>query len=363
MAEKEFITQFNASLGKIQQLVQDRQTNSNQLIALITQNISTIDGQIAELENVSASVASKFQQLKQELQASKEMSAEQQRKINECNSALEQRTTARAAIQEELDALKQNSKAELEARQQKIDEYEQNLRELTTQIEPLKQQIQQLTQQKTELEAQVTDLTKQREEKDGIIAGIAAKDKQIQDLTADVQAKIAQIEELTRAIEEKEAQIRDLNEQNANKEARIQELEKNLAEINAEKDKKEQELVVLRAENQEFIDRIMAATRVINESMDLLDQMRTTQREDEKAKLLAKFKSTSDTIQRISGSLQGIDRSSGGGKKYKKYKKTKKSKKTKRKYKGGYTYSTPSSRKKSKSSFNNRRKNKTKKYL
>ena len=104
----------------------------------------------------------------------------------------------------------------------------------------------------------------------------------------------------------------------------------------------------------------MAATRVINKSMDLLDQMRTTQREDEKARLLAQFKSTSDTIQRICGSLQGIERSSGGGKRYKRYKKTKK---TKRKYKGGYTYSTTSSRKKSKNSFSNKRKNKTKKYL
>ena len=360
MAEKEFITQFNASIGRIQQLVQDRQSNNNQLIALITQNISTIDNQVAALQGVSDSVANKFQQLRRELQQCKELSADQQRKINDCERALEQCSMTKLKIQQELDALKQSSKAELDAKQQQIDQYEQNIRELTTQIEPLKQQIQELTRQKTELEARIADLTTKNEEKDRIISGIAAKDKQIQDLTTELQTKVRQIEELTAAIEKREVQIRELTEQNDTKQTRIQELERNLGEINTEKDRKEQELVALRAENQDFIDRIMAATRVINKSMDLLDQMRTTQREDEKARLLAQFKSTSDTIQRISGSLQGIERSSGGGKRYKRYKKTKK---TKRKYKGGYTYSTTSSRKKSKNSFSNKRKNKTKKYL
>ena len=361
MAENPFLTEFNTSLTRIQRLVQERQANNNQLMTLITDNITAIDAKVDQLKGVSESVANQFQQFKGELQECRDLSARQQQQIADCERALEQCETTKLAIQQELEALKKSSKAELDAKQQLIDQHEATIRDLTAQIEPLRNQIEVLNQEKTTLQTQITELTKQNEEKDRIIAGIAEKDRQIQELTAEVQTKTSQIEEMKRLIDDKDRQIQGLIAENEGKDRRIEELKRNLAEVSAERDRKQQELVALRAENADFVERIKAATKVINDAMDLLDQMRSAKREEDKAELLRRFQSTSATIERISNSLQGIR---GGGKRHKKNKKTKKTKRTKKnkKFRGGFTYGTSSSfRKKNKSSSSSSLFNKYKK--
>ena len=349
MAENPFLTEFNTSLARIQQLVKERQANNNQLMALITDNITAIDAKIGQLKDVSESIANQFQQIKGELQECRDLSARQQQKIAECERSIEQCETSKLAIQQELEALKQSSKTELDSKQNTIDQHEGHIRDLMAQIDPLRNQVEVLNQEKITLEARITELTTQNEEKDRIIAEIAEKDRQIQTLTAEVQAKTAQIEEMTRLIDEKEKQIQGLVPENEGKDKRIQELERNLSDVSAEREKKEQELVALQIENANFVERIKAATKVINDSMDLLDQMRSAKREEDKAELLRRFQSTSATIERISNSLQGVR---GGSKRRKKYKTTRKTKKMKKmkKIRGGFTYGTSSSfRKKSRS--------------
>lgn len=353
MAEKPFLTEFNTSLTRIQQLVQERQANNSQLMTLITDNITAIDAKVDQLRGISESMAIQFQQFKGELQQCRDLSARQQQEIAECERSLEECNTAKLAIQQELEALKQSSKTELDAKQILIDQHEANIRDLTAQVEPLRRQIEVLTQEKTDLEARIAELTTQNEEKDRIILQIEEKDRQIQTLTAELQTKTARIEEMTQLVDEKERQTQGLTAQDEEKGRRIQELERNLTEVSAERDRKEEELVALRAENADFVERIKAATKVINDAMDLLDQMRTTKREQDKAELMRRFQSTTATIERISNSLQGIR---GGGKRYKKYKKLRKTRKTRKsrklrktkKFRGGFTYGTSSSfRKKS----------------
>jgi chromosome segregation ATPase len=360
MAEKIFLTEFTTSLSRIEQLVQERQSNNNQLMTLITDNITAIDAKVAELKGVSETVARQFQQFRGDLQACKDQSARQQEQIAECERALEQCANTKLAIQQELAALKQSSKTELDAKQNQIDQHEGTIRDLTAQIEPLRQQIEQLTREKAELQTRITELTTQNEEKDRIILEITEKDRQILELTNEVQAKTAQIVEITRLIDEKDTQIQELTAQADVKDTRILDLEINLAEVSAERDQKEQELVALRAENADFVARIIAATKVINDAMNLLDQMRLAKRDVDKTELARRFKSTTDQIQLISNSLQGIQ---GGGKKYKKTRKTKKIKK----FRGGFTYGTSSSFRKNKnksstsSSLFNKHKKHTKK--
>ena len=48
MAENPFLTEFNTSLTRIQELVRERQANNNQLLTLITDNITAIDEKVAE---------------------------------------------------------------------------------------------------------------------------------------------------------------------------------------------------------------------------------------------------------------------------------------------------------------------------
>lgn len=342
MAEKPFLTEFNTSLARIQQLVQERQANNNQLLTSISDNITAIDAKVGQLKEVSEAAVNRFQQFRDELQRCQDTTARQQQEIEQCERALEQCATTKLAIQQELDELKQSSKAELETKQNLIDQQEIVIRDLTEQIDPLKHQIEVLNREKAALEARITELTIQNEEKDRIILQIEEKDRQIQTLTANVQEKTARIEELTQSVEEKERQIQGLTAQHEEKDRRIQELERNLAEVSAERDRKEEELVALRAENADFVERIKAATRVINESMDLLDQMRSVKREEDKAELMRRFQSTSATIERISNSLQAIR---GGGKRYKKSKKSRKSRKSRKikKFRGGFTYGTSSS--------------------
>ena len=359
MAEPIFITEFNTSLGRIQQLVQERQANNNQLMTLITDNITAIDAKVAELKGISETVARQFQQFRGDLQACQDQSARQQQQIAVCEEALEECSATKLAIQQELAAVRASSEADLDVMRQQISQHEGVIRDLTAQIEPLRQQIERLTQEKADLQTQITELTTQNEEKDRRILEIEEKDRQIQELTTEFQAKMAEIVEMTRLIEEKDAQIHDLTAQSEQKDNRIVELERNLAEVSAERDRKEQELVGLRAENADFVERIISATRVINDAMNLLDQMRLAKRDVDKTELARRFKSTTDQIQLISNSLQGIQ---GGSKKYKKtrkirkIRKTRKTKKTRKtrkirktkKFRGGFTYGTSSSFRKNK---------------
>jgi chromosome segregation ATPase len=328
-------------------LVQERQANNNQLLTLITDNITAIDAKVLELKGVSETIARQFQQIKSDLQASKELSARQQQQIADCERELQEFAATKLAIQQELAELKQSSKAESDAKQNLIDQHEATIRDLTAQIEPLRQQIEELNQEKAVLEARIAELTTQNEEKDKTILEITEKDRQILELTTEVQAKTAQIVEITRLIDEKDAQIQGLTGQSQEKDNRILVLEINLDEVTAERDKKEEELLALRAENEDFVARIISATKVINDAMNLLDQMRSSKRDVDKAELAKRFQSTTAQIQLISNSLQGIQ---GGGKKYKKNKKTRKTRKTKKikKFRGGFTYGTSSSFRKNK---------------
>lgn len=330
--EKPFITEFNDSIGKIRKLVQERQENSNQLVGLITENIATIDGKVNELKAISDNVSAKFNQLRNELESCKALSSKQQRDIDECNSAYEQVSALKVKIQEELETLKQTTQERTQNLQQEIDEKERRIQDLTNQMGPLQQQLEQITLERDELK-------RQAEEKDIQIAGIAEKEKQIQDLTAQIQTIQTRIEEMTQAIDAKDAQIQELTSQNSANNTRIQELEKNLADVSSQEQRKAQELVTLQAENEDLVSRIIEATKVINDSMNLLDQLRSSKRAEDTKQLLQKFQTTTDMIQAISNSLQGIQ---SGGKKNRKYKKTKKNRKYK-KQRGGFTYGTSSS--------------------
>ena len=141
-----------------------------------------------------------------------------------------------------------------------------------------------------------------------------------------------------------------------------------IADITREEERKSQELTTLKAENEDLVSRIIEATKIINDSMNLLDQLRTSKRGEDTKQLLLKFQDTTAMIQAISNSLQGLQNSYGGGKRYKRYKKYRKTRKLKKnktkKLRGGFTYRTPSSfRRKSKrtnktsSSLFNRHKN------
>ena len=169
-------------------------------------------------------------------------------------------------------------------------------------------------------------------------------------MTSELQAIKAHVEEMVLAIELKDREIQDLKTQNTTNTARIQELERSLADITTEQERKTQELATIQAENDDLVSRIIEATKIINESMNLLDQLRSSKRTEDTRELLQKFQTTTSMIQAISNSLQGLQNSSGGGKIYKKNKKTRKTRKTK-KYRGGFTYGTSYSfRKKNKKS-------------
>jgi chromosome segregation ATPase len=339
--EKPFLTEFNTSIRRISELVQERQENGNRLIGVITENINAIDEKVNQLKSISESIADKFRQLRDELESSKALSIKQQRDIQECNDSYQQLTELKIKTQEELDELKRTSQEKIQGLQQEIDEKERRIQELTGQMAPLQQQIEELTRERDELK-------RQGEEKDIQIAGIAEKDRQIQQLTLELEGVGARIIELTAAVEAKDKQIEDLTTQNTSNTTRIQELERNLADITREEQRKTQELATIQAENDDLVSRIIEATRVINESMNLLDQLRGSKRNEDTQQLLKRFKTTSEMIQTISNALQGLNNSHGGGKIYKRKRKTRKIRKFK-KFRGGFTYGTSSS-------FRNKRK-------
>ena len=338
--EKQFITEFNTSIRRIRELVQERQESGNRLIGTITESIAAIDGKVRELKGISDAVAEKFTQLRGELERCKTLSARQQQDILECNHALEQLAATKQQIQRELEELKRSSQERIQTLQQQIDAQETRIQELTAQVTPLQKQIEQITLERDELR-------RQSEEKDRQIEGIAEKDRQIQKLTNELQTVKAQVDEQLIAIQLKDNEIEELKAQNAPNIERIKELGRSLADLTLAEEVKTRELAMLGAENDDLVSRIIEATKVINESMTILDQLRSSKREGDTRELLTKFKDTTDMIQAISNSLQGFR---SGGKRYKGYKKTRKTRKVK-KFRGGFTYGTSSSfRKKTKRS-------------
>jgi len=364
------LNDFDVSIGRIRQLVQERETNSNSLMKTISDNISAIDGKINELRGVSDTVAETYNRIKRELEACNKTTIDQARRITELTRELDRINAEKQAIEEELNEINRSSLAfekqnneriqklreEIESRQATIDLNEQFMQQMTNEIQPLKEA-------KARLEAELSKLNQLNEKKDAEIRGIIGeRDNHIDELTREVQARIAQIqgmekniegmqqhiEGMNRDIEVKDAQIAELTTRNSDNATRIQELERNLAEITALQQRKDQELAELKAENADLINRIMGATRAITEAMATLDDLRTSRRSENTSQLLEQFQRTTGLIQDISTSLQGLR----GGKRFKKQKtrkirktrKTRKSKKMK-KMKGGFIYGTSSSSK------------------
>ena len=312
--QRNYITDFESSLSRIDELVKNRQENSNKLIQFIISNIDDINNQIKSLESLSGNIAGQFSQLKVNLQNCEEVRSDQQRLIDECHRDLDALSKEKTIIENELKELRNKSQDELLAKQSQIDSLEGEIRNLESLIDPLKKQVSDLSQE-------IGELKMQNEDKEKRIAEIAEKDKLLQDLNNELQAAQARIQEITGDVDKKNAEVENLSSQHSNSNEKVKQLEEQLAEINKQEEGKNQQLASLQNENDDLISRIKAATVVINNAMQLLDELRTTKREEEKAELLKRFKSTSSTIEQISNSLQGIQR---GGKKYKKYKTQKK---------------------------------------
>ena len=335
------LNDFDVSIGKIQQLVRERETNGNTLMKTISDNISAIDEKINELKGISDKAAETYNNIKRELEECKARSSEQERIIYQTTQEVDKITAQKLIIEEELNRYTEESRTKITDLQQQIDYNEENMRQLKSELEPLKDE-------KTRLEAQINELTQQNIDKDTQIQDIDEKKRQIAELTRDIQEKNAQILKMEEYINEKDAQINELTSHDSANTAKIQELERNLAEISTLQATKTQELDELKAENADLINRIMGATRAISEAMDTLEQLRTSKRSENTAQLLQKFQDTTALIQGISNSLQGLR----GGKRYKKQKSRKNIKTRKnKKMRGGFTYGTSSSfRRKSKNS-------------
>ena len=233
--QRNYITDFESSLSRIDELVKNRQENSNKLIQFIISNIDDINNQIKSLESLSGNIAGQFSQLKVNLQNCEEVRSDQQRLIDECHRDLDALSQEKTIIENELKELRNKSQDELLAKQSQIDSLEGEIRNLESLIDPLKKQVSDLSQE-------IGELKMQNEDKEKRIAEIAEKDKLLQDLNNELQAAQARIQEITGDVDKKNAEVESLSSQHSNSNEKVKQLEEQLAEINKQEEGKNQQL-------------------------------------------------------------------------------------------------------------------------
>ena len=158
------LNDFDVSIGKIQQLVKERETNNNSLMKTISDNISAIDEKINELKGISDTVAETYNRIKRELEECKARSSEQERIISQTTQDLDRITAEKQVVAQELEALGKDSvninahnTEKIQALQGEIDQHEIIMSQLTSELQPLRDE-------KIRLDAQTAELTRSNTE-------------------------------------------------------------------------------------------------------------------------------------------------------------------------------------------------------
>lgn len=306
MANANFLQEFDDSLKKLSQLndviVANTQSKKEYSTAII-QNLKAINEKIKGLLDKVKQLKTQVVGLQGQVNTNTSGVTKNQVLITELQQKIAQLTSETTACDNNLKELTEQSTADVAAAQQKIDECEQKLAGLTQQNITIQAEVDALKKASTgnsDLATQIDEITKQN----------AAQLKQIQD---ENNAKIADLtlqinrsdEEIARLTQESTGNTTQLQAQLAQQQTDITAYQQQLAVLQQQTDE-------LKKENDDLIQRIIAATTVINNATQNLQQLSDPTNYSQ-AELAQAFAEIEKSIQDISNALQNSTPEGGPG--------------------------------------------------
>ena len=297
MANANFLQEFDDSLQKLSQLndviVANTQSKKEYSTAII-QNLKAINEKIKGLLDKVKQLKTQVVGLQGQVNNHTSGITNNEAQINQLQQKIAQLTAEKTACDNNLNELTEKTAADIAAAQQKIDECEQKLAGLTQQNITIQAEVDALKKASTgnsDLATQIDGITKQN----------AAQLKQIQD---ENNAKIADLtlqinrsdEEITRLTQESTGNTTQLQAQLAQQQTDITSYQQQLAALQQQTDE-------LKKENDNLIQRIIAATTVINNATQNLQQLSDPTNYSQ-AELAQAFAEIEKSIQDISNALQ-----------------------------------------------------------
>lgn len=286
MAQKQFITDFNASVEKLMRVEQSIKTqvkDTDEITALALQSLTGIKATVDKLNTDFTQILVQVAELKTQVNNNAPNIAAKETQVADLIKENARLETDKQAVLEEIKNKQEGFNTQSVAIQNRIDDCEKKLRETDVTV-----------QRQTELTAKITELESQ----------LKTVQEQLEAKTRDSQAEIQTIN------------------QNA-----AQALEQTTALTN--------EIAGLKAENDELVKRIVNATNIINTTVGLLDALQINPNITGIRTAIGDVERSLENIGRaIQGQLPRQDASLGG----------KKTKKNRRKQKGGFTYKNKANR-------------------
>ena len=286
MAQKQFITDFNASVEKLMRVEQSIKTqvkDTDEITALALQSLTGIKATVDKLNTDFTQILVQVAELKTQVNNNAPNIAAKETQVADLIKENARLETDKQAVLEEIKNKQEGFNTQSVAIQNRIDDCEKKLRETDVTV-----------QRQTELTAKITELESQ----------LKTVQEQLEAKTRDSQAEIQTIN------------------QNA-----AQALEQTTALTN--------EIAGLKAENDELVKRIVNATNIINTTVGLLDALQINPNITGIRTAIGDVERSLENIGRaIQGQLPRQDASLGG----------KKTKKNRRKQKGGFTYKNKTNR-------------------
>jgi DNA repair exonuclease SbcCD ATPase subunit len=284
-----FLNQFESSLQKVQNLVQERQQNTGQYTQQIVEYVSGINGKLTVLKEQSDKIVDLVNNLKSQIQSCNEQVKNNQAEIDSLKQQNEVLSSNSGNAMQKLNA-------QMERLQQQINQLEQQLRESNGKLGEKEQQVTEMQNQITALQQEIV---KNQNENTGSVE--LKKQKQMQ---------------LMQQMEELQKKYQEVMDQNQALQNQIEEKDKEIASLQMEiKDIKEktsqdiqsnnEQLANLQKQNEDLVQRIVKATEIINTAVNTIDELKDSKREENLEMLREKFDETTNMIQGISNALQG----------------------------------------------------------
>lgn len=303
----DFLVKFQQSLdrlGQINEIVKVNSQNRQKFVQLVRGRLNIVNEKVKEINEKIRGLKEQLVVLQKEVAQNNTGIQNRDANVNRLNAQIERLNAEKLELQNQIQTLNQNA----QTLQQKIDECEAQMRDLTAKNQNLIQQIEELnraaSQSGEQGAAQAASIQRMTDEHAAQIEKLKQEQLvELDRLRQENEAKIAQLQEIVNGCDKR---ISDANAQAAQISEQLNTVTRERDEARNQVGQLQQQITQLQEENRNLIERIVAATQVINDAMDAIQGITNdpTQQQDIE-ELTKSFEEVESILQQISNVIQG----------------------------------------------------------
>jgi chromosome segregation ATPase len=306
---QQFLEDFEQKMSRLAGIRRDLQASiqfKTQFTNDLKTNLGEINDKIRQLAGLINELKTKANDLERQVGEHTTSISDKERQIREINSVINDTSAEKDRVTQEFNEHRDRTQADINDKQNRIEQMEEQLRQLTEQLRVVTNQKENAENSLRALQAetQASGNQKDIEHAEAIRQLSEANERQLQEQRQQLTQRIEEADSVTNRLEQQLRQKIDEYQQTQ------QQLNDHQTQAQGQVAELQRQIDVLTQENQQLIQRLMAATQAINEANDeletIVNSVPNAQTKQEVDALL------NEITQQLEQSIQNISRAAQG---------------------------------------------------